>query len=58
MKKNPKVAYICVCTMSSNPLFSLSKNSFAKFEILTDVSMKIQLLRDVMFCRPVNSKLQ
>jgi len=44
--------------MSSNPLFSVSKNSFARFEVLTDVLMKIQVLWDVMLYRPVNSKFQ
>ena len=38
-KKNnkPKVAYICVRNVSSNPLFSASKDSFARFEFLTGV---------------------
>ena len=52
------MAYICVRNVSTNPLFSASKNSFARLEVLTDVLMEIQVLWDVILCRLVNSELQ
>jgi len=56
--KKTKVAYICVRNVSSDPLFSSRKNYFTRFEVHTGVLMEIQVLWDVMLCRPVNSKLQ
>jgi hypothetical protein len=56
-KKIPKVAYICVPSISSNLLISVSKNSFARFEVLTEVLVKINSLWDVMLCRLVNSNV-